>query len=118
MPLPKRLGRPDPEPCDTTPVEMPLGYTRPTPLQDLIASMVRQAIEVEKGEEFEDFDEANDFEEEDPDVLDLSKYEFDDLQEQEPIPPASHEVPGRDRPDSENQTGDPPDQNEVEPDSP
>lgn len=85
MERPERYGAPDPEQLDTTPVDMPIGYMRPTPLQDLIANMVRQQIEVERQEEFETMDEADDFEEEDPDTLDLSAYSLTALQTDQPM---------------------------------
>lgn len=107
-------GKRDPENLDTTPIEMPLGACRPTPIQDLIARMVRQAIVEEKGIEPETWEESDDFEEEDPDTLDFSRYELLDIGEEpaikdfnpdpDPVPPV--------------ETGDPPDPNAVEPDSP
>lgn len=74
----RMAGGPERE-LDTTPIEMPLGACRPTPLQDIVARMVREAVAIEKGEEFESWEENNDFEEEDPDVLDLSPYELQEL---------------------------------------
>lgn len=72
-----------PEPLrDTTPIELPLGAHRPRSLQDYIATMVRQAVEAERGEEFESWEDSDDFEEEDPDTLDFSRYELQDLQEE------------------------------------
>lgn len=80
-------GRPvaEEKPMDTTPVEMPMGYITPTPLHDLIASMVRQAVEEEKDDEFETIEEADDFDMPDDELLDMSPYEFDDLVEEEPL---------------------------------
>ena len=72
---------------DTTPMELPAGYTRPRPLSDVIAQMVREAIEVEKGEEYETPEEADDFDMDDEDLmLDFSPYELTDLTEEEPLP--------------------------------
>lgn len=85
MERPKRYGEPDQEKLDTTPVEMPLGYTRPTPLQDLIATMVRDAVQQENQEDFETLEEADDFEEEDPELLDMSRYELTELNEEVPL---------------------------------
>lgn len=73
------------EALDTTPMEMPLGACRPAPLQDIIARMVREEISREKHEEFETMEEADDFEEEDPDTLDFSRYELSDVQEEVPF---------------------------------
>ncbi len=87
MDRPERYGKHDPEIQDDTPVEMPLGYMRPTPLTDLIARMVRTAVESETNDEFETEQEANDFEEpEDPALLDISRFTIQDAQEQEPTP--------------------------------
>ena len=105
-------GKPDPEKLDTTPVEMPLGAGLPMSLQDLIANSVRIAVEQEQNEEQETWDEANDFEEEDPDVLDFSPYELTDMEPEgdptaqlEPEPP---EAPQEERhPPESNQEGAP-----------
>lgn len=75
-----------PEPLlDTTPMELPIGFRRPPSLQEYIARMVRDAVELEKGEEFESWEESDDFEEEDPDTLDFSKYELQELQQEHSI---------------------------------
>lgn len=117
MQLPKRYGNPagDPEKLDTTPVEMPIGYMKPTPLQDLIAQMVQTAIQTEKQEEFETMEEADDFEEEDPDVLDMSAYTLQDIPEEpiEPPEPAPEQVEQELASDLD-QTGDPPDPKAAE----
>lgn len=84
---PFRSRGPDPEKLDPTPVAMPIGYKRPSPLADLIANMVRDEIERERGEEYESIEEAEDFEPEDEAVLDLSPYTLNDLEEERPIPP-------------------------------
>lgn len=119
-----RMGVPNSErELDTTPVEMPIGSVRPTPLHDLIARMVRQAVSDETEVDFEAFDEADDFEEEDPDTLDLSAYQLSETNEEmtladwqaaeeseaEPTPHPDDTLP----PDL---TGDPPNPNEAEPD--
>lgn len=70
---------------DTTPIAMPLGAMHPTPLSEIIARMVRQAVQEEQGEEFETLEESDDFEIDDDELLDLSPYEFDDLIEDIPI---------------------------------
>lgn len=85
MERPNRYGAPDPENLDKTPVEMPLGYTRPTPLEEMIATMVQQVISREKKEEFETPDEADDFSFDDDDLLDLSPYTLAELTEEEPL---------------------------------
>ena len=83
----------DQQKLDTTPVEMPLGYRTPTPLQDLIASMVREAVALETGEDFETPEEADDFEVEDEELLDLSPYEITALQDEEPIHASAFNFP-------------------------
>lgn len=77
-------GSPERE-MDTTPIEMPIGASRPRSLEDYIATMVRNAVMAEKQEEFETWEESDDFEEEDPDILDLSRYELQELQEEDSI---------------------------------
>lgn len=112
MRTPSRWGRKGPEQNDPTPVEAPLGASRPTPLHDIIARMVRQAVHEEKGDEFETPEEADDFEEEDPDTYDLSPYELAALQEETPIRADSLDLPD---PEDPPMTGDAPDPNEPEP---
>lgn len=69
---------------DPTPVEMPLGWSRPKPLQDLIKDMIRVEMSrqaVAAG--FESFEEADDFEVDDSDGDDmLSQYELTPMQEE------------------------------------
>ena len=84
---PTRYGSPDPEDNDDTPVAMPVGYCKPSPLEDLIASMIREAVQDERKEEFETEAEANDFEpEEEENLLDMSPYTLTDLEEETPVP--------------------------------
>lgn len=79
-------GRTTPEKIlDTTPVEMPLGYSTPTPLQDLIASMVHDAVTAENNQEYETPEEADDFEMPDEGLLNMSAYTFDELEDEYPI---------------------------------
>jgi hypothetical protein len=90
-PLPPQhwTAGPDPEDLDLTPVEMPLGACRPEPLEQIISRMVRAAVEEERGEEFETPEEAEDFEEEDPEVLGLSPYELVDMKPEPDVPQAT-----------------------------
>ncbi len=114
---PARWGNPkgDPEKLDPTPMAVPMGYSQPPPLQDLIAKMVRTAIEIEKGEEFETMDEAEDFEEEESDLLDMSPYEFIEIQE-DYDPPTEPEIDQFAEPERK-ETGDLPDPKAPEPES-
>lgn len=92
----KCYGQGEPEDLDLTPVEMPLGGVRPKSLNEIVATMVKSAIEAEQGEEFETFEEADDFEPEDEDMmlLDMSKYTLQDVDEgihEDPDPPRATE---------------------------
>ncbi len=116
MKRPKRYGKDDPEISDPTPIEMPLGYMRPTPIHELIARMVRQAVQLEKDEPFETEEEADDFEPEDEELLNMTPYTLTELQEQEPFTqeePEPEPLPAKPEPDPP--TGDPPDPHEEEP---
>lgn len=74
----KRMGiGPDPEKLDTTPIEMPLGMRRPRPLTEVMAEMIRNHVLDQKSSaEFETWEEANDFEADDLELLDFTKYEL------------------------------------------
>lgn len=117
---PKRYQGPPERELDTTPLELPLGSCRPTPLHELIANMVRQAVSEERGEEIESFEDADDFEEEDPDTLDLSAYELTELQEEMTMEQwqAQQEAEADPTPHPDEVLGDAPDPNEPEPDKP
>lgn len=121
--LPRRLSGPTVDDIDRTPVEMPVGFMRPTPLEDIIARMVRQAVEEEKNEPFETMEEADDFEEdpEHAELLDLSPYTFANLQDdfdsseiQESPPPVAKSPEGASEAPQE-KIGDPPDPDVEEP---
>lgn len=99
---------------DETPIEMPLGASHPTPLADLIASMVKTAVEQQTGDDFDTPEEADDFEEEDPDTLDLTRYEFEELPD-ESFDPPEEEPLEQPEPDDKPPTGDDPDPNDPEP---
>lgn len=104
---------PDP-PLNQDPVAMPCGYGTPKTLQEMLATMVREYVQMEKEEGFETWDEANDFEpEEDEDLLDVSPYTFSDLQEDEyETPSDAPETPISPSPEVE---GDQPNPNAQEP---
>jgi hypothetical protein len=91
--LHSRFVHPTPEELDLTPVAMPAGYGQPKTLREMLATMVREYVEMEReGDQFESWDEANDFE---PDVeedylLDMSPYTFTDLQDE---PETASEAP-------------------------
>ncbi len=114
-------GIPDPEKLDPTPMEIPVGHTQPTPLNELIARFVANELQTQSEGEPESYEEANDFEEpEDPGLLDITKYTLTELEDETPedTPPAEPDdkvvddevvVPG---PEPENPSADPPAQAE------
>ena len=104
---------PDP-PLNQDPVAIPSGYGKPKSLQEMLATMVRDYVQMEREEGFENWDEANDFEpEEDEDLLDVSPYTFSDLQADDYEPPS--DAPETPIPASLEETGDPPNPDAVEP---
>lgn len=110
-----RMQGPPEKELDPTPIEMPVGAMRPRSLQDLVAQMVKSAVEAERGEEFESWEESDDFEEEDPDTLDFSAYELQEIQSEAHIrdfgPDPDPEVPEAQEAPQEDNSG-APDQNE------
>lgn len=94
-----RLPEEEEKVLDDTPIEMPAGYSVPTPLTDLIATMVREAVQSEQKESFETPEEADDFDIDDDELLNLSPYELTELEDQEPMEKPvvraqeSHETP-------------------------
>lgn len=66
---------------DPNPVEWPIGVDVPESLEQKIARMVRTGVSQLADEQgFETFDEANDFDDEDPEALPDSVHELDDDQ--------------------------------------
>ncbi|AXH75441.1 MAG: hypothetical protein [Microviridae sp.] len=78
----------DPEDLDETPVEIPTGKNMPPTMEQQIASAVHAQLNAREGEGFEDPQEADDFSEDDPDLLDFSPYEhaFHDTAEEPESP--------------------------------
>lgn len=66
---------------DPTPMELPLGYERPEPLEHMIARMIQANSRLAAKQGLETEEEANDFEIDDDDKL-VSKYEFTEMQEE------------------------------------
>lgn len=74
------LGREIPDP---TPVEVPLGYRRPEPLNQLIKRLVRTELSQQAELAGEDtWEEADDFDMDDEDPDPLSEYELRDMDEE------------------------------------
>lgn len=70
-----RRGRRDPEVNDGVPVTGMPGMTRPRSLQELIRQYVRNEVSASAADDGEEtFDEADDFEEEDPDTIPLTHH--------------------------------------------
>lgn len=74
----------DIEQMDTTPMEIPIGAGVPRSLRDIMLSYMGEAVAKANGtwNEQESWEESQDFEEEDPDMLDLSPYELIELDEE------------------------------------
>lgn len=69
------------EVLDPTPLEIPLGAGQPPSIQEMIAKYVHETLKKEENLEPESWEEANDFEEEDPDTLVMSsRYELKELE--------------------------------------
>jgi hypothetical protein len=68
---------------DLTPLAIPGNAEAPESLEDIIRRVVRQHVSVAAdNSEYETFDEANDFEEEDPDPDLTSQYTVTELQDE------------------------------------
>lgn len=73
-------GQPTRETPDPTPAEMPVGACKPDTLEEIVARMLHAQKMQDAAEGHESWDEANDFEDEDPDVLlDFSPYELQEM---------------------------------------
>lgn len=77
-----------PEKLDPTPMEMPLGTMQPKTLAEMVRDMVRFERNLED-DELETWEEANDFDlpESEHDLIDMSAYQFTDLDEEWPTGP-------------------------------
>lgn len=74
-------GDPQPEKNSGIPVEMPTSCRRPDSLESMIAKYVHAHVQRESKEELETWEDADDFDEQDPDTLEMTKYEFTDMPE-------------------------------------
>ena len=93
MPIPSRMGIKDEERLLKEPVEMPVGYGVPTPLEDLIARMVKDAVADERqdDDDFETIQEANDFDWPgiDEELINFTPYDLAESHEAIPEEPTS-----------------------------
>lgn len=91
--LPNRYTHPGSEEFNNgEAVALPVGYIHPTPLEHLIATMVREAVQSEAGDQFDSPEDADDFEpDQDNGLLDTSPYTIEEVQEEvfAAEPPAS-----------------------------
>lgn len=84
-------GREHPDP---TPVELPVGYTAPLTVQEMVQQYIRQEVSSQAAQVgLGTFDEENDFEPEDPEEVPLSGYEVIEYEfTEEPGSPLQDEV--------------------------
>lgn len=91
-------SRPFPDP-DQTPVEIPADYRKVETMEQIIGRVMAQRLsELTQEKDFDSWEESQDFEDVDPDLLDMTAYEFDELDgevivdpdaEIEPLTPSS-----------------------------
>jgi len=75
--LGRLFGKPDPEPNSGIPFEVP-GGERPLTMQEMIQKYIREEVSRDLGNSDQDvdsFDEADDFEEEDPETIPLTHHQ-------------------------------------------
>ncbi len=85
----------DKEVPDPTPVELPVGYEAPTSTEQLIQQYVRvEMSRLAAGQELETFEQADDFEAEDPEELQMSGFEVHYHELEEEMPAADASPPG------------------------
>ncbi len=89
-----------PQPIDDTPVEMPV--QKPEKTSERIARMIaEQLAQRAQAQGFGTWEEEEDFEDEDPNLLDFTNYELDELQGDELLPdPTLEPLPSEDAPAS------------------
>lgn len=78
-------GKPDPEKLDPVPMEMPIGAKTPMPLSEMIARAVHAELDTRDSEGHDSPEEADDFTEEDPETLDMTKYEQHFVEVDDPV---------------------------------
>lgn len=95
----------EPPEADQTPVEMPV--QAPETTQEMLGRMIAQHLERESQRQgFGTWQEEDDFEDEDPNLLDLSPYELQELQGDEELPdPEEPPPPSLPLPETERSDG-------------
>jgi len=102
------------EELDPTPLEMPLDYGQPPSMRELVQQYVRGELSAAAAQhELGTFEEEDDFEEENPDLLDLSGYEVTEFEmvdedpSDDPAPPGGEPSP-KDPPEGPSEPSQPP----------
>jgi len=77
-------GRRQPEENSGIPVEAQVGFHRPPSIEEMVKMYIRQNVSQAADEDGEEtFDEADDFEEEDPDVIPITHHQIVAMTEDE-----------------------------------
>ncbi len=77
----------EPETHDDTPVEIPVSMTKPESMEEMMARLIAERIaSTATAQGFDTWEEDEDFEDEDPDLLDFTPYELNELQEHNHLP--------------------------------
>ena len=85
--------------ADQTPVEMPV--IAPETTQEMLARMISQHLEREAQRQgFGTWEDEDDFEDEDPDILDFTPYEMEELQSDDDLPDPEAPMPPLPRADA------------------
>ncbi len=83
-----------PEKLDPTPVALPLGSEGPSSIAELVQQYVAGALSQHAAQQnFGTFEEEDDFDEEDPELLNLSGFEVTEYEFEEEIPPEPEAPP-------------------------
>lgn len=69
---------------DPTPIELPVGFEHPEPLEEMIARMIRVAGQNAAREGFETFEEADDFDVDDDETIE-SEYQLKEMKDEYPV---------------------------------
>ena len=81
-----------PAKADQTPVEMPV--QAPETTQEMLGRMIAEHLARQAAAEgFGTWEEEDDFEDEEPDVLDFSAYELEEIQDEADLPDPEEEPP-------------------------
>lgn len=82
---------------DDTPVEIPAGMARPESLAEQMARLIaKEVADQAQAQGFDTWEEDEDFEDDDPNLLNFTDYEFTELQEEDDLPdPYPHHPPAQ-----------------------